>query len=95
MSDLHMCVTCGKVGGPCRWIDDAELCMRQQLLQLRPVIDAAREMREATQKYERVTANLPISAHEFSTQWHEASREQLQAERDLDLALEALKQVPQ
>lgn len=34
-TDQRMCVTCGKIGGTCRWTDDAEACMRKQLDELR------------------------------------------------------------
>lgn len=27
----RVCITCGKLGGACRWTDDAETCMRNQL----------------------------------------------------------------
>lgn len=27
----RICITCGKLGGACRWTDDAEGCMRKQL----------------------------------------------------------------
>lgn len=34
----HICVTCGKSGGACRWVDDAAGCMRQQLVAARTKI---------------------------------------------------------
>lgn len=27
----HICTTCGKPGGACRWVDDPTICMRRQL----------------------------------------------------------------
>ena len=35
---LGVCATCGKMGGSCRWSDDAELCMRKQLDALRAAL---------------------------------------------------------
>lgn len=31
----HVCITCGKADGACRWIDDPIICMRRQLTALR------------------------------------------------------------
>ena len=63
---------------------------------LRAVAEAAREMREATLEYERVSqmelAEYPDDVTS-SGKWEQASRAQLQAERDLDAALEALAKV--
>lgn len=43
----RMCITCGKLGGSCRWADDAEGCMRKQLdhwrLVARECCDAIRD----------------------------------------------------
>lgn len=52
----HMCVTCGRVDGACRWADDAEKCMRDQLADLRrdavdPIAAAEREVIEAAVKH--------------------------------------------
>jgi DNA-binding FrmR family transcriptional regulator len=41
MSNLRMCVTCGKMGGVCRWTDDAQACMRRQLHAMREALEQA------------------------------------------------------
>lgn len=41
-TDLRMCVTCGKMGGTCRWVDDPVHCMREQLYELRDEVDQLR-----------------------------------------------------
>ena len=40
-TELRMCITCGKWGGSCRWTDDAEQCMRKQIIHLRTGIEQA------------------------------------------------------
>lgn len=39
-TDLRMCVTCGKMGGTCRWVDDPVRCMRGQIEDLRTSVIA-------------------------------------------------------
>lgn len=55
------------------------------------VADAARELREASMNYARVTADDDDPG--FSIKWHEANQRELQAERALDDALDALAKV--
>lgn len=31
----RICITCGKLGGACRWTDDPTICMRAELDRLR------------------------------------------------------------
>lgn len=47
-AEQPICITCGKVGGTCRWTDDAERCMRVQL----------DKMRAALKGYEQWEADL-------------------------------------
>jgi hypothetical protein len=35
-----ICITCGKRGGSCQWIDDTEGCMRKQLEEMRAALPA-------------------------------------------------------
>ena len=65
---------------------------RAQFLALQNVAEAARELRDATRKYELVSVSVESDIGSHSG-WQEASRAQLQAERDLDVALEALAKV--
>jgi hypothetical protein len=47
----RICITCGKTGGACRWVDDVEHCMREQLTALRtpdPISAAAAHVDTAT-----------------------------------------------
>ena len=38
----HMCVTCQKMGGACRWTDDPVMCMRGQIDRLRSALQAVK-----------------------------------------------------
>lgn len=40
-ADARVCVTCGQMGGVCRWVDDPVICMRGQIAQLRQDVEDA------------------------------------------------------
>lgn len=46
----RFCVTCGKKGGSCKWMDDPIVCMRQQLIDLRVIAEARPERGSAGAK---------------------------------------------
>ena len=73
------------------WFFPWVCCSPQTINVLVSIADAARELRDATRKYEAVSTS--VDADIGSPKWHEASRAQHQAERDLDAALEALAKV--
>jgi len=35
----RICITCGKIGGACRWVDDPTICMRKQLDLMREALE--------------------------------------------------------
>ena len=43
-TDVAVCVTCGKLGGVCRWVDDPVSCMRLQLAERDAEIERLRGM---------------------------------------------------
>ena len=55
--EVGICITCGKRGGLCKWTDNAEVCMRKQLVALRQVFDLAHQWVEANEAGDRPNRN--------------------------------------